>query len=72
MGKDREPILNRGVDLPKMADGSGDEPFVSKSAMRRKVSRHAQLHHTLQVIRNFDPSDLPHGEGRGFRNIDKK
>lgn len=66
MSIDREQFLNQQNRLPRMAGGSGEVPFVPKAAARRKSATHAELSATLDVIKNFDPSDLPDGEGRGI------
>lgn len=72
MGNERGPKNNIRIDLPLVAGGSGDEPFVSRSAMRRKEMLHAELNATIQAIRSVDSISTPTGSGRGFRNVIKR
>ncbi|MEK7581345.1 MAG: hypothetical protein AAB512_03605 [Patescibacteria group bacterium] len=62
---------SREVIAP-VVGGSGDEPRVSKSTMRRKVIKHEELHKTIVAIREFDASgSLPLGRSRSFRSINR-
>ncbi len=61
--------LMDGQVLPPIAGGSGEGPVVSKSALKRKAIRGAELDATIQAIRGVDSiSDRP-GSGRAFRRI---